>query len=85
MEDHHQSGKEKPEEQEKNRESSGIQSFAKYSGMAVQMIVIIGIATWGGVKLDQRFNNKTPVFTIILSLFGVFAALYTTLRDFIKK
>ncbi len=53
--------------------------------MAVQMIVIIGIATWGGVKLDQRFNNKTPVFTIILSLFGVFAALYTTLRDFIKK
>ena len=49
------------------------------------MIVIIGIATWGGVKLDQRFNNKTPVFTIILSLFGVFAALYTTLRDFIKK
>ena len=28
---------------------------------------------------------KTPVFTIVLSLIGVFAALYTSLKDFIKR
>ncbi|HSL86251.1 MAG TPA: AtpZ/AtpI family protein [Bacteroidales bacterium] len=85
MEDQHQIGEEKPKKPEEDRENSGIQSFARYSGMAMQMIVIIGITTWCGVKLDERFSMKTPVFTIILSLIGVFAALYTTLRDFIKK
>jgi len=52
--------------------------------MAFQMIGIILVTTWGGVKLDELLKLETPVFTIILSLLGVFAALYTVLRDFIK-
>jgi len=52
--------------------------------MAFQMIGIILLTTWGGVKLDELLRFETPVFTIILSLLGVFAALYTVLRDFIK-
>jgi F0F1-type ATP synthase assembly protein I len=48
------------------------------------MIVIILVTTWGGIKLDKLFGFKTPVFTIILSLLGVFAAIYTVVRDFIK-
>jgi len=53
--------------------------------MAFQMAIIIGVMTYAGVKLDERRNAETPVFTIILSLLGVFAALYTSLRDFIRK
>jgi len=49
------------------------------------MIIIILAATWGGTKLDKILELKTPVFTIILSLLGVFAAIYTFLKDFIKK
>jgi len=52
--------------------------------MALQMLVIIGLTTWGGVKLDELLEMKTPVFTIILSLLGVFTALYVSLKDFIK-
>jgi len=52
--------------------------------MAFQMIVIILITTWGGIKLDKLFGLSTPVFTIILSLIGVFAAIYTAVKDFIK-
>jgi hypothetical protein len=59
-------------------------SFLKYSGMVFQMGVIIGIAAWGGQKLDAHYHNKKAIFTIILSLFGIAAALYLTLRDFIK-
>ena len=68
----------------KNPSNKGIRDFAKYSGMAFQMIGIILLTTWGGVKLDELLKFETPVFTIILSLLGVFAALYTVLRDFIK-
>jgi F0F1-type ATP synthase assembly protein I len=68
----------------KNPENKGLQDFGKYSGLVFQMIVIIGFMTWGGVKLDKILGLSTPVFTIILSLLGVFAGIYTAIKDFIK-
>jgi len=61
-----------------------VQDFAKYSSIAFQMIGIILITVWGGVKLDKLTGWNTPVFTIVLSLLGVFGAIYTVIRDFIK-
>jgi F0F1-type ATP synthase assembly protein I len=68
----------------KNPENKGLNDFARYSGMAFQMIAVILITTWGGIELDKLTKFNTPVFTIILSLLGVFAAIYTALKDFIK-
>jgi F0F1-type ATP synthase assembly protein I len=52
--------------------------------MAVQMGAIIAVGTWGGVELDKHFQYKFPVFTVVLTLVSVFAAIYNTIRDFIK-
>lgn len=68
----------------KKRPVKGLKDFARYSGMAFQMFGIIFITIWGGIKLDKVAGNETPVFTIILSLLGVFAAIYTVIKDFIK-
>jgi len=77
--------KKKPRKaREKNPENSGLSDYAKYTTLGVQMIVIILVTMWGGIKLDKLFGLKTPVFTIILSLLGVFAAIYTAVKDFIK-
>jgi F0F1-type ATP synthase assembly protein I len=48
------------------------------------MIAIIGLGCWGGDKLDKMYQNSTPVFTIVLSLVSIFAALYIVLKDLIK-
>ncbi len=64
--------------------NKGVKDFARYSGLAFQMIAIILVTTWGGVKLDKLTAFEIPVFTIILSLLGVFAAIYTAVKDFIK-
>jgi F0F1-type ATP synthase assembly protein I len=64
--------------------NKGLRDFGRYSGLAFQMIGIILITVWGGVKLDKLTGWHTPVFTIILSLLGVFAAIYTAVKDFIK-
>ncbi len=69
----------------KSPENNGLNDFGRYSGMAFQMIAIILFTTWGGIELDKLAKFKTPVFTIVLSLLGVFAAIYTALKDFIKK
>ena len=59
--------------------------YAKYSGLAVQMAVIIGGGCYGGYKLDEHFGNKeTPIYTIILSLVSIALAMYIVLKDFIK-
>ena len=68
----------------KDPKNKGIYDFARYSGIAFQMIAIILVTTWGGVKLDNLLGFEKPVFTIILSLLGVFAAIYTVVKDFIK-
>jgi len=65
--------------------NKGVENFARYSGIAFQMIGIILLTTLGGRKLDKLTGWETPVFTIILSLFGVFTAIYITIRGFLKK
>lgn len=65
--------------------NNDLKNYARYSGMAVQMVVIIAVMTYAGVWLDERREAETPVFTLILSLLGVFAALYSVLKDFIGK
>jgi ATP synthase protein I len=72
-------------ERPKKPSDKGIKDFARYSGIAFQMIGVILVSTWGGVKLDKITGWKTPVFTIVLSLFGVFGAIYLIIKDFIKK
>lgn len=80
MEDPQQQKKKSPT----NQGNKGLSNFGKYSGIAFQMIGIILITTWGGTKLDKLTGFETPVFTIVLSLLGVFAAIYTAVRGFTK-
>ncbi|HUX96110.1 MAG TPA: AtpZ/AtpI family protein [Bacteroidales bacterium] len=68
----------------KKQEDKGLNDYVKYSGMAFQMVAIIAIATWGGIKLDKIAGFEKPVFTIIFSLLGVFGAIYSVVKDFIK-
>jgi F0F1-type ATP synthase assembly protein I len=67
-----------------NKENNGLADYAKYSGIAFQMIGIILITVWGGTKLDKLLDLQTPVFTIVLSLLGVFSSIYVAIRGFIK-
>jgi ATP synthase protein I len=59
--------------------------FAKYSAMGLQMAAIMGGSTYLGYKLDGWLHLHFPLFTLILSLTGVFAALWYFIKDFLKK
>jgi len=48
------------------------------------MAVIIAGGSYGGHKLDEHYQNHTPVFTIVLSLLSIAIALYIVLREVIK-
>lgn len=65
-------------------EKDQINYYAKYSAMAFQMAVIIGLGTFGGYKLDQLLGLKFHIFTIILALLSVVAAIYYAVKDLLK-
>ncbi|WP_167856443.1 AtpZ/AtpI family protein [Hymenobacter metallicola] len=64
-----------------NNESDRLRAFAKYSGLGFQMLAIIGVCAWGGVKLDEYFQNDKPWYTIGLMVFGLIAATYQVIRS----
>jgi hypothetical protein len=59
-------------------------AFAKYSGIAFKMLLIIGVFTYMGTLIDTYYPNKYKLATLSLSFTGVGLALYTTLRNLIK-
>ena len=70
---------EKPKEKSLKK-SKKLANGLQYSGMAMQMGITIGLFVFLGLKLDSWLETKV-FFTLVLSLFGVGAALYY----FIKK
>ncbi|BAX80125.1 AtpZ/AtpI family protein [Labilibaculum antarcticum] len=56
-------------------------SIAKYSGLAFQMIAIILLVLYAGMKLDDYLENEFPLFTIIGAFGGVVLSLYFALKD----
>lgn len=60
-------------------------AYMRYASMGTQMLAIIGIGVFGGYHLDKHFNFKIPVFTLVLSLLSVAAAIYLSIKDFLKK
>ncbi|TGE05342.1 AtpZ/AtpI family protein [Hymenobacter fodinae] len=66
---------------ETDSSSDRLRSFARYSGIGIQMLATIGLSTWAGYWLDGHFHTKTPWFTIGLMLLGLFAALYNVIRS----
>ena len=67
-----------------NKQKKKLNNFAKYSSIAFQMMVTIVLFSLGGFKLDEWLKTKFPIFTLMLSLIGVFAGIYYAIKDFIK-
>lgn len=60
-----------------------IDNFIRYSSMAFEMIAIMGIGVWLGVKIDQWFDLSFPAFTLGLMILSVVGAIYHAIRKFI--
>ncbi|HRN40481.1 MAG: AtpZ/AtpI family protein [Flavobacteriales bacterium] len=74
----------KKNEKPSKKPNSSLNQYARFSGIAIQMGVIIGFSAWGGRKLDQQFNLNKPYLTIVCSLLGVAFALYLIIREVIN-
>ena len=77
--------KKKLSESSNQQKQSQLNSYLKYSGLAFQMMAAIGLAVWGGMKLDAWLEMRFPVFLISLTLMSVAATLIITIKSLPKE
>jgi hypothetical protein len=59
-------------------------NFLKYSSLAMQMFVTIGVAAWIGYKIDEYFDLAFPAF-LLTFVFGAFGGLMYKVYQSITK
>jgi len=70
------------------KQNNQLNSYARFSGIAFQMIAIIGLGTFGGIKLDEFYPNDYQAYTLILSLSSIAIAIFVVIHrvtNFSKK
>ena len=73
--------KRKPPKDQKDK----LNSYARFSGIAIQMFAIIGVGTFIGVQLDEKYPNKHNLYTLILSLASVILSIVYVIRRIIAS
>lgn len=70
---------------EKENKDSPLKFYAKYSTLAIQMIVIIVGGAFGGKALDSWVKWDFPVFTLVLTLLSVVGSVFYGMRELFKS
>ena len=69
------------ENQEREKEKKPLNTYVKFAGIGIQMVITILVTTFIGVWLDGKFESISPFATIAGSLIGVFVALYVVYKE----
>ncbi len=70
---------------EKKNNDSPLKFYAKYSSLALQMIVIIVGAAFGGREIDKYVTWEFPVFTVSMTILSVVVAVIYGMREIFKQ
>ena len=65
---------------DKKKSKKHLNAYASLGGLVFQMAGIISVSAYAGLWLDERYDTN-KVFTIILSLTGVFISLYIAYKE----
>lgn len=58
--------------------------WVQFSQMGIQMGVTIAAFVYLGYWLDEKYNHGNNLWIIVLSLVGVFAAMYFAIKQILR-
>jgi len=64
---------------------SSSNSFLKYSGLAIQMFVLLAVGAWLGQRIDKWLHTSQPWFTILFVLLFMGAFFYRLVIELNRK
>jgi F0F1-type ATP synthase assembly protein I len=65
------------------RQDKGMQAYARYSGIALQLGGTLAIGAFIGRKLDQYFGLEKPLLTALFALLATVGGIYMMVRGLI--
>lgn len=68
-------------EDEKNFAKSGMRQYGIYSAIVFQMLATMGLAFWGGKKLNDYLGFGNNLVTIGVGFLGMGLAFYNLLKQ----
>ena len=72
----------KPDNEEEIKDTKkSLAGYAKYTGVAFQMMAIIGFSAFIGYKIDQYYNHEVQWVTALSCVLGVCLSIYQTIRQ----
>ena len=70
---------------EENKQGKEATNFARYTGIAFQMLATIGLLTFIGYKIDGYRHSEKLIFTAVFGLVGVILSLFQVVRSLSKN
>jgi len=64
-----------------SKKQKPINNYAKYSGLATQLLVLLLISAWIGKKLDARWGEDNKYFTAFLMVTVLVAYFYKLFKE----
>jgi F0F1-type ATP synthase assembly protein I len=64
-----------------NKKLNRYNTYLRYSGLGLQLLLTIGVSGWLGYKLDQYVGNKYPLFMLLLGFMGFAGSMYNIYRS----
>jgi hypothetical protein len=71
-----------PSEQKKQKPYN---DYLRYSGLGLQLLLTIGVAAWGGYKLDHYIGIKFPAFLLSFVFIAFGGSMYFLYRQLNKN
>ena len=71
-----------PSEPKKQKPSN---TYLRYSGLGLQLMLTIGLAAWGGYKLDKYLGFKFPAFLLTFVFVAFGGSMYLLYRALNKN
>lgn len=65
----------------KKKERNQFPKYLALIGVAAQMGITIYLGAYFGKSLDENYPNEKNYFTILLTLFGVFVAIFVIIKQ----
>ncbi|MGZ5285058.1 MAG: AtpZ/AtpI family protein [Kaistella sp.] len=84
MSDENPTEQEFSQEDEKKFQKNGLRQYGVYSAIVFQMLATMGLAFWGGKKINDYFEFESNLLTVGIGFLGMALALYNLLNQ-LKK
>ena len=72
-------------EDEKKFQKNGLRQYGVYSAIVFQMLATMGLAFWGGKKINDYFEFESNLLTVGIGFLGMALAFYNLLQQLKKS